>query len=62
MDDATRQQHVELWRDRWCFLCHSLRRFAREEGVWRCQDCHSIPCAGVIADLNYDERTRSQKC
>ncbi len=48
---------MELWRDKWCFACHGLRRFARDPaGVWRCH-CGQEARYTVARDLNTDEGT-----
>ena len=47
---------TELWRDRWCFACGSLRRFKRDGvGVWRCT-CGRQATPGVAIDLSRREK------
>lgn len=48
----------QLWRDRWCFSCRSLRRFERDaEQRWRCVDCQREATVPVQRDLDDGERT-----
>lgn len=45
----------ELWRDRWCFSCHGLRRFMRNNaGVWQCR-CGTLATSPVARDLDRAE-------
>lgn len=46
---------AELWRDRWCFACHGLRRFGRDEkSAWRC-GCGILAVPIVARHLDEDE-------
>lgn len=51
----------DLWRDRWCFSCHGLRRFVRDEYLlWRCA-CGRLASTGVQKDLDSAEHERLER-